>query len=244
MIPNWIYERLKLLADPRLRFNAELHEYHLDQRQLTSWSQWIKQYKAGFDAQAQAPRTAAKRGLTVEQVLAEWERSNWVGSKTHEFIEAYYQATGSDAQPSPHPDMEVQLRCRKFLAAHAGRLQDFLPVAQELRVFHEPSGLCGTLDFLGWHVPTQQLYVLDWKTNKAINSDRDTIWRMMWGPFKDLADHEHNTYSLQISLYRMLLEEAGLPTGGGAIVHLPPGRSPAQVYKAIDYRSRLRDVIF
>jgi hypothetical protein len=93
-------------------------------------------------------------------------------------------------------------------------------------------------------VPTQQLYVFDWKTNKAINSARDTIWRMMWGPFKDLADHEHNTYSLQISLYRMLLEEAGLPTGGGAIVHLPPGRAAAQVYKAIDYRSRLRDVIF
>jgi hypothetical protein len=129
-------------------------------------------------------------------------------------------------------------------AQQLGRLQDFLPVAQELRVFHESTGLCGTLDFLGWHVPTQQLYVLDWKTNKAINSDRDTIWRMMWGPFKDLADHEHNTYSLQISLYRVLLEEAGLPTGGGAIVHLPPGRAAAQVYKAIDYRSRLRDVIF
>jgi hypothetical protein len=52
MIPNWIYERLLLFADPRLRFNAELHEYHLDQRQLTSWSQWIKQYKETFDAQA------------------------------------------------------------------------------------------------------------------------------------------------------------------------------------------------
>jgi hypothetical protein len=52
MIPNWIYERLRLSADPRLRFNAELHEYHLNQRQLTPWSQWIKQYKETFDAQA------------------------------------------------------------------------------------------------------------------------------------------------------------------------------------------------
>jgi ATP-dependent exoDNAse (exonuclease V) beta subunit len=240
MIPNWIYERLLLFADPRLRFNAELHEYHLDQRPLTPWSQWIKQYKETFDAQAQAPRTAAKRGLTVEQVLAEWDRSNWVGTKTHEYIEAYYQ----DANASCEHDKEVLLRCQKFLTLHQGRLQDFLPVAQELRVFHEPTGLCGTLDFLGWHVPTQQLYVLDWKTNKAINSDRDTIWRMMWGPFADLADHEYNTYSLQISLYRILLEEAGLPTGGGAIVHLPPGRSPAHVYKALDYRSRVRDAIF
>lgn len=49
---------------------------------------------------------------------------------------------------------------------------------------------------------------------------------------------------MQISFYRVLLEEAGISTGGGAIAHLPPVRSPAQAYKAIDYRSRLRDVIF
>jgi hypothetical protein len=131
-----------------------------------------------------------------------------VGTKTHEYNEAYYQ----DANATYEHGKEVLLRCQKFLALHQGRLQAFLLVARELRVFHEPTGLCGTLDFLGGHVPTQQLYLLDWKMNMAINSDRDTIWRMMWGPFQDLADHEHNTYSLQISLYRMLLEEAGIPT--------------------------------
>jgi hypothetical protein len=114
MIPNWIYERLLLFADPRLRFNAELHEYHFNQRQLTSWSQWIKQYKETFDAQGQAPRTAAKRGLTLEQVLAEWARSNWVGTKTHEYIEAYYQ----DANAACAHDREVVLRCQKFLTLH------------------------------------------------------------------------------------------------------------------------------
>lgn len=241
MLPNWIKERLQLFVDPRFRFEAEPHHYFLGERQLTSFSTWIKDYKQGLDREAQAPRTAAKRGLTVQQVLAEWDRSQWVGTKTHEFIEAYYQEPTTAVCES---DKEVQLRCQKFLGLQAGRLQEFVPLAQELRIFNEATGLCGTLDFLGWHLPTQQLYVLDWKTNKAINSDRDPIWRMMWGPFADLGDHEHNTYSLQISLYRVLLEEAGIPTGGGAIVHLPPGPSSAQIYQAIDYRSRLRDVIF
>ena len=240
MIPDRIQQRLLVFADPRFRFEAEAHEYYLGERLLTHFSEWIKQHKETFDAQAQAPRTAAKRGVSVEQVLAEWDRSQWVGTQTHEFIEAYYQ----DANAACAHDNDVLLRCQKFLALHKGRLKDFLPVAQELRLFHEPTGLCGTLDFLGWHEPTQQLYVLDWKTNKAINTDQDTIWRMMWGPFEDLADHEHNVYSLQISLYRLLLEEAGIPTGGGAIVHLPPGQASAHIYQAIDYRRRLRELLF
>ncbi|RZK32818.1 MAG: hypothetical protein EOO63_00070 [Hymenobacter sp.] len=241
MLPDWIKERLQVFADPRFRFEAEPHHYFLGERQLTSFSTWIKDYKQEFDREAQAPRTAAKRGLTVQQVLAEWDRSQWVGTKTHEFIEAYYQAPATAVW---EPDKEVQLRCQKFLGLHAGRLQEFVPVAQELRIFDEATGLCGTLDFLGWHLPTQQLYVLDWKTNKAINSDRDPIWRMLRGPFSDLADHEHNVYSLQISLYRILLEQAGIPTAGGAIVHLPAGRQAANIYQALDYRSRINSLIF
>lgn len=240
MVPTHLTERLQRFADPRFRFEAEQHEYYLGERLLTHFSEWIKAYKEAFDREAQAPRTAAKRGCSVEEVLAEWERSQWIGTKTHEFIEAYYQ----DANASCAPDTEVLLRCQKFLALHHGRLKDFLPVAQELRLFHEPSGLCGTLDFLGWHVPTQQLYVLDWKTNSRITTDQDRIWRMMKGPFSDLGEHEHNTYSLQISLYRLLLDEAGIPTAGGAIVHLPTGSQPGNIIQAIDYRARLRQLIF
>lgn len=240
MLPDWIKERLQLFADPRFRFEAEPHHYFLGERQLISFSTWIKDYKQEFDREAQAPRTAAKRNLTVQQVLAEWDRSQWVGTRTHEFIEAYYQAPTTAVW---EPDKEVQLRCQKFLDLHAGRLQEFVPVAQELRIFDESTGLCGTLDFLGWHLPTQQLYVLDWKTNKAIHSDRDPIWRMLRGPFSDLADHEHNVYSLQISLYRVLLEQAGIPTAGGAIVHLPAGRQAASIYQALDYRSRINSLI-
>ena len=241
MIPTWILERLQVFADPRLRFEEEAHEYYLADRKLINWSTWIKDYKEPFDRAGQAPRTAAKRGISVEAVLAEWDRSEWVGTQVHAFIESYYQDAGSAVC---EPDDEVLLRCQKFQAVRASRLRDFVPVAQELRIFHEPTGLCGTLDFLGWHEPTEQLYVLDWKTNKAINTDRDPIWRMLDGPFRDLGDHEHNVYSLQISLYRILLEEAGISTAGGAIVHLPPGPGSPHVYQAIDYRSRLRNVIF
>jgi hypothetical protein len=242
MIPQHITERLQVFADLRFRFDEAAHEYWLGERQLTNWSAWIKNYKDVFDREAQAPRTAAKRGISVQAVLAEWDFSEWLGTQTHAYIERRY-TWGPDAELRS-ANQEVALRCEKFEQLRAGRLKDFAPVAQELRIFHEPTGLCGTLDFLGWHVPTQQLYVLDWKTNKAIGTDQGPIWRMLKGPFADLGDHEHNVYSLQISLYRILLEEAGILTAGGAIVHLPAGTAPGTIYQAIDYRSRLRNIIF
>lgn len=244
MIPSWILERLQVFDDPRFRFLPEPHEYYLGERKLTNFSSWLEMYKEPFIREERAAATAGNRGCSAQQVLDEWDRSQWVGTKTHEFIEAYFAATSATNLPVPEPDADVQLRCQKFLGLRAGRLKDFKPVGQEISLFHELTGLCGTLDFLGWHEPTQELYVLDWKTNGKIGTDRDKVWRMLLGVFSDLIDHEHNKYSLQISMYRLFLEAAGIPTAGGIIVHLPPGNMPAELYKARDYCGRLRDLLF
>ena len=85
--------------------------------------------------------------------------------------------------------------------------------------------MCGTLDYLGWHKEKQELWVLDYKTSKKIGTDQDSTWRRMLGPFVDLWDNELNVYSLQISLYRLMLEAQFIPTAGGAICWLPSGNT-------------------
>ena len=240
--PAWIKERLAYFADPRFTFDPEPHEYRLGERLLTSCTSWVKQYKEPFDAAKIVRSLSSRRGCSDQEILAEWERARWVGTRTHEFIENYYnhhmQLTGEE-------DPEVHLRCEKFLTLHFARLHKFEPVAQELRVFHEDLGVCGTLDYLGWHKDRQELWVLDHKTSKKIGTDKDSTWRRMLGPFADLWDHEHNVYSLQISLYRLMLEAQFIPIAGGAICWLPGGgNTPAQIIPAIDYREQLRTLLF
>ena len=238
--PAWIKDRLAYFADPRFSFDPEPHEYRLGERVLTSCTSWVKQYKEPFDGPAIAASLSLRRGCPAAEVLAKWERAGWVGTMTHEFIEHYYN---HDTQLTGEEDPEVRLRCQKFLALHFARLHKFEPVAQELRVFHEGLGVCGTLDYLGWHKEKQELWVLDHKTSKKIGTDQDSTWRRMFGPFADLWDHELNVYSLQISLYRLMLEARFIPTAGGAIVWLPGGDAPAQIIPAIDYRERLRTLL-
>lgn len=237
--PAWIKERLAFFNNPAFSFDPEPHEYKLGERMLTSCTSWLKQYKEPFDALSIAQSLSSRRGCSAEEILAEWERAGWVGTKMHEFIEDYY----NNAPHTLSEDAEVELRCAKFLAFKAARLQAYEPVGQEIRMFHEPSGLCGTLDFLAWHPGVEQLYILDWKSSKKVGTDQDSQYRKMYGPFADLWDHEHNVYSLQISLYRLMLEAQFIPTAGGAIVWLPGGDTAPQLIPAIDYRSRLRDLL-
>ena len=231
--PAWIKDRLVYFADPRFTFDSEPHEYRLGERVLTSCTSWVKQYKQPFDAASIARSPSSRRGCTDQEILAEWERAGWVGTQTYEFIENYYN---HDTQLTGEEDPEVHLRCEKFLTLHFARLYRFAPIAQELRVFHEGLGVCGTLDYLGWHKEKQELWVLDHKTSKKIGTDQDSTWRRMLGPFVDLWDNELNVYSLQISLYRLMLEAQFIPTAGGAIVWLPGGDTAPRIISAIDYR--------
>lgn len=136
-------------------------------------------------------------------------------------------------------DGEVSLRCLKFLEIANSRLQCFEPIGQEIRMFHEASGLCGTLDFLAYHKERKEYWVVDWKSNKVIRTDNDRCYGNMLGEFSDLKDNEHNVYSLQISLYRLFLKSVGITTAGGIIVHLPTNTTPPAIYKTIDHTHRI-----
>jgi len=244
MILTEIQQKLQAFANPAFRFVPETHEYFLGEQRLQAFSTWIKQVTEPFDELKVAGFSASKRGCTVQEVLDEWQWSRDLGTHTHNLIQGYYEGrTLSDAfNEDTHPD--VAARFDKFLALRKLRLDNLTPLGLELQVFSEQYGLCGTIDFLGQHTTTGGLYVLDWKTNATLRMNNGPRYEKMLGPFSDLYATHENKYSLQIAYYRLILETAGIETAGGAIVHLPPGNVPANIVQAIDYRARLRPLLF
>jgi len=239
--PAWLRQRLAYFQTPDFVFDPEPHTYTLRGRELKSATTWLKDFTEPFVSAERAPASARKAGCTVDEILARWEHNRWVGTVTHEHIENYYNGLPSIGTET---DPEVHLRYGKFLELHNRRLHAFEPIGQEVRLFHEELGLCGTCDNLSWLKAKEEAWVLDWKCTGAIGNDEDSQYRRMRGPFKDLWDHKLNVYSLQISLYRLMLEAQFIPTAGGAIVWLPGGDTPARVIPALDYRERLRTLLF
>lgn len=204
---------------------------------------FLGQFKKPFDSDMIAARVAKSRGTAKKIVLAEWKEISDIalklGTNVHKWIEDYYNGLNPEM---PTDERELD-RIHKFLSIYDERLHKFTPIHQEFRVFSRKWGLAGTLDAL--FKLNEGRYVGDWKTNKKFTTDDDTEGRKqkLLYPFNDMWDNSLNGYSIQLSLYRLILqEESGYETQGGFLVWIGPNEKP-MMYKIVDLRDRLYDFL-
>jgi len=247
--------KLDFFRDPNFRFNEEAHTYHYYNpetgkpvQKFMSVTQFLSQFKKPFDSEIIANAVAKSRTrkgepTTKAQVLQEWKDISDIalllGTNVHKWIEDYYNG---DNPEMPEAVNEKE-RVEKFLAIYEERLHKLTAVAQEFRVFSRKWGIAGTLDILFWLEPF--FYVGDWKTNKKFTTDKDPEGRKqkMLPPFQDMWDNSLNAYSIQLSLYRLILkEEADFDTEGGFLVWIGPNGKP-KLFKIVDLRDRLYEFL-
>jgi ATP-dependent exoDNAse (exonuclease V) beta subunit len=204
---------------------------------------FLGQFKKPFDSDMIAGMVAKKRGTAKKIILAEWKEISDIalklGTNVHKWIEDYYNGLNPEM---PTDEREVD-RITKFLALYEEKLHKFTPVHQEFRVFSRKWGLAGTLDAL--FKLNDSRYVGDWKTNKKFTTDADCEGRKqkLLYPFDDMWDNSLNGYSIQLSLYRLILqEEAGYETQGGFLVWIGPNEKP-EMHKIVDFRNQLYDFL-
>jgi hypothetical protein len=242
--------KLEYFSDPNFVFNEELHTYsYLDPSTLrpvqtfTSVTGFLSQFKTKFESEMIARQVAKRRGVSYISVLNEWKAISDtaldLGTKTHKWIEDYYNGENPE-----YPEDPILLdRVNKFEELHREKLHKFIPVKQEFRVFSRKWGIAGTMDEL--FKLNSNYYVGDWKTNKKFTTDDNSEGRKqkLLYPFEDLWDNSLNGYSIQLSLYRLILqEEAGFETAGAFLVWIGPNSKP-ELHKIVDLRDRLYDFL-
>lgn len=238
--------KLQYFEDPNFRFNEKTHSYvYLDPstgkpvQAFTSVTGFISRFKKKFDSDFWANKKAKQLGKTKDEVLLEWKQTADtavdLGTAVHKWIEDFYN--GSDPPDPDHP--RVLERVQRFRELHSARLNKLSPIRQEFRVFSRKWGIAGTTDAifrLG-----ENYYLGDWKTNKKFTTDlhpKGRYSRLLY-PFEDLWDNALNSYSIQLSLYRLILqEEAGFLTNGAFLVWIGPENKP-ELHKTLDLRDRL-----
>jgi hypothetical protein len=256
-------DKLDYFKDPNFRFDAEAHSYTYVNPEtgkpiqiFESVSGFISRFKKPFDSERIAGYVAKSRKTTKDIILAEWKATakegTDLGTYVHEWIEDYYNGKEpiepilEGVEHGKHDSMgtwdeRIYDRVQKFKEVFRARLHKLDAKEQELRIFSRKWGIAGTLDVLFWLDPF--FYVGDWKTNKKFTDDKhkDGRRQKMLYPFEDLWDNNLNGYSVQISMYRLMLEEAGFETEGGFLVWVGPDKP--QIYKTLDLRDRLREFL-
>lgn len=228
-----------------IRFEPEQHRYFIGNQELTSVTKTVKRLQKPFDKETVAAKTAAREGKSIQQVLAEWEakaeKGRNLGTLVHSHIQKILLNIPGE-QISFDPLLSLNTLAPEITAFNRfwAELQpkvvydasdiEFIVGDYDLRV-------AGTVDSMLYNPETEKYHIWDWKTGKFELSNR---WQNLLPPFDHLEDCQLNVYSLQVSLYRLIIESnTDLELGDSYLVHLSP--YGYKVHRAIDLRERLLD---
>ena len=241
-----------------IKFHDEEHKYYMDGNRTDSVTSVIGKYKHPFDKDFWSKKKADERGITKDEILAEWKyKSDFScerGSAFHEFAENYLAN-----KVFPFPEYKItnalggedkMLECKegvykliemfkKFYDDSHGKL---VPVRAEVVVGDGEWGITGMIDQLFFNEKSGMLEIWDWKTNKAIK--KENKWQQFKKPLSHLDVCELNTYSLQLSFYRLIVERnTELELGDSYIVWFNENNDTYKVMKCFDFRDEILKIM-
>lgn len=263
--------RLVLSTFSDLEFFDEGHRYLLHGQSLPSVSNVAHRFiRTPFDEQKQAARYAEKHGQTPQYWIQQWRQNSFrattLGTKTH----AYGESLGYLRAGMPEricPSMQVQYMPEySFLAPLHPKEEAVLKFMNEMPssmhlVLNEAraySGMnpcteknlreqiAGTFDMLyyndGSDGQPEGFIILDYKTNANLANDYNRKFgRVLREPFADMTEEDLSLYSIQLSLYALMLQDIGIPIISRCIVWLKDGEY--ELVPVRDLSEKLRQTI-
>lgn len=217
--PLVLQQRNPFPNDASIQFDQESHTYEIHGKRVQlSVTRAVDFFFEQFDAPVVVskmingkswPRAeywleAENRAMTVQEILKAWDANGCLarnqGTWMHYNIERFLNNLPYD---SSLPEMKYfeQFYSEKL----HGRVE---PVRTEWRIASPDHGLAGTVDFIGKWKENNKYIVIDWKRSKGFPDKLDG-----WGtksaryPLNHLKDSKRVKYSLQLNLYRYILEK-------------------------------------
>lgn len=157
----------------------------------------------------------AKKLIVQSWTQAGKEASDY-GTKLHLYAEQVLNWNEAEGVPRPTPHEHVQVEGAQF---DAFMQSDFVkerqlePIRTELTVYFMRAGVvvtAGQIDALFRSKKTQQYYIIDWKRikpEKQIDAEAHAF-RNGLGLASSIPDTQHYHYSLQTSVYSLMLRES------------------------------------
>lgn len=230
-----------------IKYYDEPHKYFIGEQELVSGTTFIGKYKEKFDSEKMAPKTAVKKKISVEEVLADWEFkgdfSRAKGTLLHNYAENYWFNKVFPVDMAQYDERfgaglmyERYEACKAlFEAFYNDACESLIPIAAELVIGDEEIGIAGMVDKLFWNQKMGELQIWDYKTNKEINSF-SKFRKKMLHPIAFLPECELVTYSIQTSLYKYIIEKnTNLKLGRSYLVHIHEENERYNIIECTDY---------
>jgi len=242
MVDSILLELSLYDTDTDFSFNSKYHKYTYKGKNLISVTKFIERFHREFDSNYWSKFKSEETGLPQEQILLDWkkknERANEIGTATHQWIENYFKGI---YQQLPN-DLEIIDRINKFNIIHASHLFKLTPIKIEQRIFSKKWKIAGTFDSL--FLFNGLIIIIDFKTNGKFTTDDSTFGKSesLLFPFESFYKNHQTEYSIQVSLYSLILKEVGIDVRKGYLLHIGPD-SEAKLYPCFDFSKELEQYL-
>jgi len=244
--------------DDRIQFEEETHTYTIDgeRKGWTSCTGFLHNFFGHFDADAVIAKMMASSkwyeskyfGLTADQIKKQWSdkgaASSEAGTRMHLDIEHFYNAM-------PHAGAKEAYRMEDGFSGLAvdkwtplagaewdyfceyqrvyADVKGFVPFRTEWLVFDPEHKVAGSIDMI-YKKPDGTLAIYDWKRIEELKTENR--FQSGLGPVAHLPDTNYWHYSLQLNVYRYILQKHyGVVVSELALVVLHPGNKSWRVAK-------------
>ena len=212
-------EKMNRILDNKIKLDKKTHSYSLIDNldiAFTSVTTFIDCFFDKFDAEKVAKKLVANypkyKDRTVESLVAEWDESARYGNIVHDEIEEW-------VKNKIEPKELKSLNGKKWLKAYQSKSN--IEIMSEVIIYSEELKIAGTVDILAKDNNTGEYVIIDWKTSKKINKVSFKHKTGIHEVSKNIMDCNFSHYSLQLSLYRYILEEYyNLKVRNQVIAHL------------------------
>lgn len=242
------FEQINLFN--HVEFKSESHTYLIKGKEACSVTTFLESFVKPFDKEYWALVKAQSLGLTPQELISKWEYSSNLskckGSVFHSYIECILNKTnftypqqeivyifGHDPiQDAFHKTIPL---IQKFIDDIENKM---VPVASEFIVGDEEYLIGGTIDQLFYNYKSKQLEIWDWKTNKDIKLNSKYFHL---SPIEHICDSDLDRYSLQLSLYKFILEKnTGLSIGNCYLTWFNESLTNYKIFKCKDYKEEIK----
>lgn len=228
-------------VDKLIQLFSDFKPARFDKSSWQSPHSIVKAITKPFDAQEISKRVAKKRGISQEEVLAEWKREGEIalekGNIVHDSIERGFERSMKGQYIEDNVADRLVDYAKNYISDRKARC-----ITREKLLTYENERLFGFLDYLIWSEKDDKLILVDWKTNKEI--DRYNQWENFKNPLSNIDASKANIYSLQISFYKyMILNIFGIDIDEMHIVWLNENNKNYEVIEAVDMTKSLVKIL-
>jgi hypothetical protein len=193
--------------------------------------------------------------VTEEDIKKLWKYKNnhgtYEGSTLHDYIENYLN-NKIYPEPKESPEglkFEEIEETYNVMKQHFHNFYDdtvkkgkLIPVISELVVGDKELMLCGMVDQLFWNERYQCYQIWDWKTNTRLRGENN-YGNKMTGCLRMLDECELNTYSLQLTIYKKIIEKnTNLKLGSCHLVWFNEENDNYKIINCKDYSDHVENM--